>query len=163
MQIVHVKYGGEWGWRPKGRVRRALSPESTGVPFTYWCGIGESLSLIRKRVFTEAHAALQRLRESLCWSTPLRSLLPAPCLVSSLHSMEAMSCFIHQDASPLAVPNPSLRRGSSANFNTLSRSWREFFTCYVWIYVTGRWMDSDQPWLFWKACLAVGFFVCLFF
>lgn len=67
--------------------------------------IRESPSLIMKCVFAEARAAVQLLLESLCLSTPLSSLLPL--FFRSDHSREAMSCFIHCDASP-TVLNPSL-------------------------------------------------------
>lgn len=80
--------------------------------------IGESPSLIMKCVFAEAHAAVQLLLESLCLSTPLSSLLPL--FFRSDHSREAMSCFIHRDASPTVLnPSLSLFSGSEslANFN----------------------------------------------
>lgn len=56
-------------------------------------------------VFAEAHTTVELLLESLCLSTLLCSLLHL--LFRSDHSREAMSCFIHQDASP-SVLNPSV-------------------------------------------------------
>lgn len=97
--------------------------------------IRESPRLIMKCVFAEAHTVVQLLLESLCLSTPLSSLLP-PLFISD-HSREAMSCFIHWDASP-TVLNPFLSLSLSsemeslANFNKFVRAGVEGSRCLSW-------------------------------
>lgn len=122
-----------------------------------WHRIGESPGLIIKCVFAQAQAALQRLHESLCLSTPLSSLLPV--FFRSLWGSNAS--FIKM---PLPrCPKSFAQKGKAQLISIrlclkgsrcLSRSLSLVFTWYVWIYMTGTWREIEVT--SWKGLYPAG-------